>query len=405
MDGRTGTKVYIPASHMPENSTKTADASGHGLLHFSYDSPWNPLFGGGGAQRDWEILRRLPDWDVEYAIGGFAGCLGVRTVGPRVTWLGGGKGRWGSRIAYARAAQTYARTHPPSPNGIWSISPSVFAPVPALLAHPERTAISLFHLVGRNALRKYGPVGAFALWHENAIVKRGRHFLCINNATAREVAARNPLARVVVVPTGFQPLDAPPTSPAEDFTILFFGRLDLYMKGLDRLLDAFAKIAPDCPSARLVMAGRGGADVVADLSRRIDAHPARGRISLESDVSSSRKAELFAGACVFCAPSRFEGWCIAAVEAASCGVPVVASTADGFLDSVQDGKTGILVPNDDRSAAEDLSNAILGLFADPASRRAMSSAGRIWAEQFSWDSVAARHAEVFAEIADGRARG
>lgn len=379
------------------NDAKTA------LLHFSYDSPWNPLFGGGGAQRDWEILRRLPgDWNVEYAIGGFPLCEDVRPEGPRVTWLGHGRGRWKSRIAYARAAGAYAKGHPPRSSGIWSISPSVFAPVPAFLAHPERTAISLFHLVGRNALRKYGPMGAIALWHEHAIVKRGRHFLCINQTTAREVAARNPSARIDIVPTGFQPLETTSVPRDEAFTILFFGRLDLYMKGLDRLLDAFAQIASLCPGTRLVLAGRGGENVVADLTRRIESHPAKDRIALEANVPPLRKAELFARASVFCSPSRFEGWCIAAVEAASRGIPVVASTADGFLDSVQDGKTGILVPNREQTVAQGVADAILRLFCDPDEHARMSQAGPRWAEQFSWESVARRHDEIYRRLAQGR---
>ncbi|HNM21455.1 MAG TPA: glycosyltransferase, partial [Rhodocyclaceae bacterium] len=92
------------------------------------------------------------------------------------------------------------------------------------------------------------------------------------------------------------------------------------------------------------------------------------------DITETQKAELLNRAWVFATPSRFEGWCIAAVEAQACRVPVVATTADGFLDSVRDGETGILVPNDEQTVRADLADAVSSLLADPARRVAMGEA-------------------------------
>jgi glycosyltransferase involved in cell wall biosynthesis len=367
------------------------------LTHFSYDSPWNPSFGGGGAQRDWEILRRLQGpWNVTYAVGGFPG---RQVPHDCVHWLGNGSGRWSGRMSYVAAASRYARNHPPT-DGLWSISPSVFAPVPAYLAHPDRTAVSLFHLVGWNAWTKYGPLGLVALWHERQILSRMRHFLCINGATAREVSRRRPDAEVSIVPTGFSPLLDTGTARVAE-RILFFGRIDLYMKGIDRLLQAFAILAPRQPGSTLVLAGRADAKVRAHLAQLVGAHPFSDRITVVTNPDDRVKAELFHAASVFCSPSRFEGWCIAAVEAQSCGIPVVASTADGFLDSVDDGVSGLLVPNEESSIVAGIAAAIERVLTDWDLAGRLGCGGRAKAATLTWDSVAQRHDEVFRGVLAG----
>lgn len=373
------------------------------LAHWSYDSPWNPLFGGGGAQRDWEILKRLePAWDVSYRVGGYPGATvpPVSDHGMDVEFLGSGRTRWSGRMSYALAAQRRAAGTSPGPDGIWSISPSVFAPVPAYLAHPERTAVSLFHLVGWNAWRKYGPMGLVAIRHERQILSRMRHFLCINRATAAEVTRLRPDANVVVVPTGFQPLDLVPRERPGP-TVLFFGRMDVYMKGLDRLLEAFPKVVASIPEARLVLAGRADAQVQAKIAGLLQGHPCASRVEVVPNPDDSRKASLFRSADVFCSPSRFEGWCIAAVEAQSCGLPVVASTADGFLDSVDDGLSGLLVPNDEATVATGVADALVRVLRDPALAARLGDGGLRKAADLTWDAVAARHDEVFRSILEG----
>jgi glycosyltransferase involved in cell wall biosynthesis len=56
---------------------------------------------------------------------------------------------------------------------------------------------------------------------------------------------------------------------------------------------------------------------------------------------------------VFAFPSRFEGLCLAVIEAQAAGVPVVATPVGGIRETVVDGETGWLVPVDDpRALAE-----------------------------------------------------
>ena len=71
--------------------------------------------------------------------------------------------------------------------------------------------------------------------------------------------------------------------------------------------------------------------------------------------------ELLASFDVFAFPSRFEGLCLAVIEAQAAGVPVVATPVGGIRETVVDGETGLLVPTRDPGA---LAAAVRRLLAD-----------------------------------------
>lgn len=77
-------------------------------------------------------------------------------------------------------------------------------------------------------------------------------------------------------------------------------------------------------------------------------------------------------------PSLTEGLCISAIEAAACGLPVVASAVGGLTESVVDGRTGYLTEPDDVDA---LTERIAELMADPELRRRMGRRGRSRVEE------------------------
>lgn len=366
------------------------------LVHLSYDSPWNPWMAGGGALRDWEIARRFTaPWDVEMWSGAFPGCDAKGREAPTTRWFGTHKGnRWTSRLAWSKAAHP-ALSRLDRRDTVVSASPSVFAPVPALLAHGETTLLVVHHIVGfRNAWRKFGPLALLTDLHEQQLLSRGRHYVTVNNAVARRIRTLNPTAQVEFLPNGIDErlLDIAP-SRSERPTVAFLGRLDVEMKGIDRLLPAFGKVLEAIPGARLVLAGRGSPSTVANIRNRLQALPADS-VELHTNVSDARKAEILAHAWVFASPSRFEGWCIAGVEAQAVGLPVVATTADGFLDSVQDGRTGLLVKNTEASVVQDTSAALISLLRDSSRRAEMSQAARAWAGQFLWGELARRQQEL-----------
>ena len=130
-------------------------------------------------------------------------------------------------------------------------------------------------------------------------------------------------------------------------------------KGLDVLIDAVPLVLARRADARFVIVGDG--EERAELEARATAVGVAGRVAFlgaRDDVP-----EQLATLDVFVLPSRFEGLCLAVIEAQAAGVPVVATPVGGIRETVVPGETGLLVPVDDPGA---LAAAILTLLDDPA---------------------------------------
>ena len=103
---------------------------------------------------------------------------------------------------------------------------------------------------------------------------------------------------------------------------------------------------------------------------------------------------LLAGFTVFALPTRFEGLCLAVVEAQAAGLPVVATPVGGIRETVVPGETGLLVPVDDASA---LADAITVLLDDPGLAARLAAEGRRRAfERFSLERMVERTAALYA---------
>jgi glycosyltransferase involved in cell wall biosynthesis len=87
-------------------------------------------------------------------------------------------------------------------------------------------------------------------------------------------------------------------------------------------------------------------------------------------------------------PSLSESFCLAAAEAMSCGLPVVASAVDGLAEIIQDGKSGLLVPPDDPAA---FAAALTRLCRDAALRQTLGHTARREVEtRFAVERIAAQ---------------
>src|SRR5690606_29614851 len=111
------------------------------------------------------------------------------------------------------------------------------------------------------------------------------------------------------------------------------------------------------------------------------------------------RALMHAADAVVCDP-WYEPFGIVPLEAAACGRPVVGAAVGGLLDSVVDGRTGLLVPPRDAHA---LAGALQRLADDPALAERLGSAARVRAEHlYGWSTVAARTAESYERVVAAR---
>lgn len=100
-------------------------------------------------------------------------------------------------------------------------------------------------------------------------------------------------------------------------------------------------------------------------------------------------------------PAAMEGLGVSLLQAAACGVPIVATRAGGIPEVVIDGRNGALVAPGDAAA---LGTAIVALLEAPALRRRYGEAGRALAlERFSVDAMVAGNRAVYESVLEASA--
>ncbi len=357
------------------------------LSYYSYDSLGNPWLSGGGALRDFEILKRQRgDWSgIVIWTGRYPGFKDGEREGIRFRGLGFGRSYLVSRLSYTVLANLRLLRDRADVIGN---SISAYAPMLAGLLRPQRFYLVAHHYAGAHSKEKYSLMGSAAWLCEWLLFRFCRRLIVSNGKVAERARAMNPRIRVLQSQNGFDPglMQVTPGSASPPF-ILFLGRFDIYMKGLDLLVSAFAKLDPAVRGAtRLVLAGAASPEAEAAVRKLVPAALADG-IGFAPNVSDAEKRELLRTCLFFCSPSRFEGWGIAALEANASGKPVLVTRADGFLDSIKEGFSGLMVPVEDEAA---LVAGLGRLIGDEDLRRELGRNARDWAARFSWDGIAAR---------------
>jgi glycosyltransferase involved in cell wall biosynthesis len=195
-----------------------------------------------------------------------------------------------------------------------------------------------------------------------------------------------PLDRLHVVPVGvdqelFKPQPHVKRVPGRLITT---ASADVTMKGLRYLLEAVAKLRTE-RHIELVVIGRlkeGGPS-----ARIIDELGLRDAVTFITGVPEERIIELYSEAQLAVVPSLYEGFSLPAIEAMSCGVPLVATTGGALPEVVgADNDTALCVPPGDSEA---LAAKIAMALDDEALRDRIGAAGRQRViERWTWRHTA-----------------
>ncbi len=118
-------------------------------------------------------------------------------------------------------------------------------------------------------------------------------------------------------------------------------------------------------------------------------------------VDDTLLSEIYSAADVFVMPNipvegDMEGFGIVALEAASSGLPVVASRLEGITDAITEAKNGILVEPLD---SDSFLNAILWLLSDEEERHALGRRAREFTmEVYAWNKIVGKYYELFSSL-------
>lgn len=163
-------------------------------------------------------------------------------------------------------------------------------------------------------------------------------------------------------------------------------------KGHRLLLEALPPLAAAHPGLHVIFFGQGPLE--AELRARIAALRLAERVHLAGFRDDLDR--LLPCLDLLVHPATMEGLGVSLLQAASAGVPILASAAGGIPEAVRDGINGVLVPPGDKAA---LRAALGKLLEDAALRRRLGEGGReLMRREFSIDSMVDGNLAVYREL-------
>lgn len=357
---------------------------------------------------------------VTVAVEQLSAALGSRGVEVDVFGLSDDPADTGEGQAWAGAPATLCRT----------LGPRAFGYAPSLLGQVLRRDVELVHLHG--------------IWMHSAIVARqwaartGRPLLISPHGMLSGVALsisplRKRVARVLFqdgcfrvaagvhatseteaddirafglhqpifrFPNGIaEPLVEPLPAEHRQNRVVFLGRLHR-VKGLDRLLKAWASIEPERPEWRLEIVGPGEEGYVSQL-RHLVARLGLSRVTIGGGVHGEDKYVLLGSSKLFVLPTLSENFAMTVAESLVCETPVICTRGAPWRGLEEHG-CGWWIDHGEEPLAGALNRA---MELSDQERARMGRAGRAWMRRdFTWPAAAEKAERAYASLLDGAER-
>jgi alpha-1,3-rhamnosyl/mannosyltransferase len=199
--------------------------------------------------------------------------------------------------------------------------------------------------------------------------------------------AADPAFRVVDDPRATAAARARHGIPPNADLLVAIGGMNAH-KNILGMLKALPVILGRHPGAHLAIvgdtSGKGFWDNVPELKRFVADHPPlQDHVHFTGYIADGEVVSLLNGAAALVFPSLWEGFGLPAVEALSCGVPVLASNRGSLPEVV--GDAGLFFDPED---VLDIARCVLRFFTEPGLRSALASAALPRARSFTWERAA-----------------
>ena len=234
----------------------------------------------------------------------------------------------------------------------------------------------------------------------NSILRKASFVHALNGHEAREISRVCPGTQVQVFGNGVFADEIPAGVSADGFRhihpelgsdpyLLTLGRLH-HVKGLDVLMDAFARVARDVAHLRLVLAGPddGEGSALAVQASRLGVSR---RVHFVGPIYGDQKWSALNGALCLVQPSRQEGFSMSIAEAMGAATPVLVSEGCHFPE-IAARDAGLVVP----LTVPDLAQGIRRYCADPDRTLQIGLRGQqMILGDYTWPSIAGRMSEAY----------
>jgi glycosyltransferase involved in cell wall biosynthesis len=293
-----------------------------------------------------------------------------------------------SYLRYARAAARSARAFEPdlihahsvSGFGIWTLV-SEFRPI----------LVSVFgsEIVDR---------ARGAVWRAiiGRVLNRAAWITSTSEFLRKETTSLYPQAaiKISVIPFGVEIPEKLVPPPDSETIKLCFLKHHRPVAGPDILIEAMHRLAREHINITLTLAGSG--QMTHYLKKQVARYGLQDVVSFVGRIPPAEVYGFLAQHHALVMPSRAEAFGVAALEAAACSRPVIATRVGGVSEVVQDSETGLLVPPEDPEA---LAQAIIQLAQDVPLRDRLGQNGRRFvSERYPWDKSLDIMAELYERL-------
>lgn len=232
------------------------------------------------------------------------------------------------------------------------------------------------------------PLALIGYFLEPFVIRlyKSKHFITGSNS-ARDDLVRVGLdgKKITVVHHGFTPSvkSNKNIKKEKNPTLVFLARLSKD-KGIEDAVMTLSMLREKHANIKLWIIGKAESpEYEKRLRKLIERYQLRTSCVFYGFVNEEKKYELLTKAWILVHPSKKEGWGLNVIEANSVGTPCVGYNVPGLMDSVVDGKTGLLV----RSMPDRLFQAIDSLLSSRIELERLSKNAMLWSRNFSWEKA------------------
>ncbi len=221
-----------------------------------------------------------------------------------------------------------------------------------------------------------------------------------------------PPNKIMIIPCGFNPKEFYPVErkyarrvlhiPAHAKIVLQLGRM-VPRKGVDNVIRGVGRLKKRKTEVKLIVVG-GPADVAIpekdpEIERLMQIATEEGiknRVFFTGRKDREHLKYYYSAADVFVTTPWYEPFGITPLEAMACGTPVIGSNVGGIKYSIQDHKTGFLVPPNAPGILSDQLNELLmdNLLCEKISKEALRRVNAF----FTWTEIARHVSRLYEEV-------
>ena len=278
------------------------------------------------------------------------------------------------RGALAQGDHDVIHTH-----GLWLMQNNYRSPGPAFVISPRgmltKVALTFSPMKKR----------AIGLFCQDRSLRAASLFHATSMEELEDIRAYGLRQPVAVVPNGIDVPEVPPPAMSERRRLITLGRVHR-KKGLDRLIAAWAEIAPRFPDWDLEIIGPNQNDHRNELMTQARSLGVK-RVTFREAIHGTEKQIIMGTADLFILPSLSENFGITVAESLAVSVPVIATKGTPWA-GLEDNACGWWVGHSPADLASAMNQA-MRLPRDELKRMGLN--GRTWMERdFSWDEIGAK---------------